>query len=177
MNAISLSLYNEIFAEQVTYKGFNFVGIIRKAPIMVGGFIYNIDITVINDMDSIINPMLINLIFRKPFVEETGVTFDEDDGSVLVTDGVRKVIFRDGNEEVYEYHPQSADNTKELQARRPGRIKRCDPSNLKIPCMIGHSYFYNVYIDVGLPMNIMSLFHYTNILQMGINIQGRKYCW
>nr|GEV60311.1 MAK10-like protein [Tanacetum cinerariifolium] len=35
------------------------------------------------------------------------------------------------------------------------RIKKGDPRNLKIPCMIGHKFTTNAYIDVDLPMNIM----------------------
>ena len=72
---------------------------------MIGGLIYNIDLTVIDDIDSFINPTLTNLVLGKPFVKETGVTLDESDGSALFTNGVRKVIFRKGNEEVYEYRP------------------------------------------------------------------------
>ncbi|GJV90215.1 hypothetical protein Tco_1538028 [Tanacetum coccineum] len=37
------------------------------------------------------------------------------------------------------------------------RIKKGDPRNLKIPCMIGHKFTANAYIDVDLPMNIYSI--------------------
>nr|GEX44791.1 hypothetical protein [Tanacetum cinerariifolium] len=37
------------------------------------------------------------------------------------------------------------------------RIKEGDPQNLKIPCMIGHKSTANAYINVDLPMNVMSL--------------------
>ncbi|GKE06884.1 hypothetical protein Tco_1398902 [Tanacetum coccineum] len=36
-------------------------------------------------------------------------------------------------------------------------IKKGDPRNLKISCMIGHKFTANAYIDVDLPKNIMSL--------------------
>ena len=81
------------------------------------------------------------------------------EGSVMFTDNVRHVIFRKCDEDVYEYHPWLVSNMDELGIRGPCKIRQCDPSKLKIPCIIGHKYFYNVYIDVGLPMNIMSLFH------------------
>lgn len=174
MNVISLSLYNEAFTEQVTYKRFNFVGIIRRVPIAIGNFIYNTDLTVINDMDSIISPTLTNLVLGKPFIKSTGVILDKDDSSALFTDGVRKVIFRDGSEEVYEYQPSSICNIGELQGRRSGRIKRRDPNNLKIPCMIGCKHFYNVYIDTCLPKNVMSLFHYNNICRWGMIYKGEN---
>ncbi|GJS71256.1 MAK10-like protein [Tanacetum coccineum] len=37
------------------------------------------------------------------------------------------------------------------------RIKKGDPRNLKIPYMIDHKFTANAYIDIDLPMNIMSL--------------------
>ncbi|GJZ74650.1 MAK10-like protein [Tanacetum coccineum] len=47
------------------------------------------------------------------------------------------------------------------------RIKKGDPRNLKIPCMIGHKFTANAYIDVDLPMNIMSLTYYNSIRKNG----------
>ena len=93
INAIPLSLYNEAFPEQITCKGFSSVMIEKRLPIMIGGFIYDIDLTVIDDMDLFINPTLTNLVFGKLCVEKTGVTFDEDGGSASFTDCVRKIIF------------------------------------------------------------------------------------
>nr|GEU52405.1 protein kinase-like domain, concanavalin A-like lectin/glucanase domain protein [Tanacetum cinerariifolium] len=43
------------------------------------------------------------------------------------------------------------------------RIKKGDPSNLKIPCMIGRKFIASAYIDLDLPMNIMSLAYYNAI--------------
>ncbi|GKC28980.1 hypothetical protein Tco_1036274 [Tanacetum coccineum] len=37
------------------------------------------------------------------------------------------------------------------------KIRMGDPRNLKIPCMIGHKFMANAYIDVDLPMNIMDM--------------------
>jgi hypothetical protein len=78
---------------------------------MIGGFVYNINLTVVDDIDSVTNLTLTNLILGKPFVNESGVILDEKDGSALFTNGVRKVIFRKGNEEVYEYRPSLDGNT------------------------------------------------------------------
>ena len=103
MNAISLSLYNEAFAQQLIYEGSNIIGTIEKAPIVIGRFFFYIELTVYNDMSTIINLSLTSLVLGKPFVKTTGVTLNEDDNSALFTNGVRKVIFRDGSEEVYEY--------------------------------------------------------------------------
>ena len=173
INAMSLSLYNEAFPQQVTYEGHNMVGTVNKAPIEVGRFTFDIELTILNDMGTIAGPTSADLVLGKPFMEATEVILDYEDGSALFTDGVRRVIFRDGKEEVYEYEPSTMNNIWGLQGRRPGRIKGRDPSNLKIPCMIGHRYFYNVYIDTCLPKNVMSLFHYNNICRWGMVYKGK----
>ncbi|GKC79208.1 hypothetical protein Tco_1129982 [Tanacetum coccineum] len=53
------------------------------------------------------------------------------------------------------------------------RIKKGDPRNLKIPCMICHKFIDNAYIDVDLPMNIMSLAYYNSIRKNRYEYRGR----
>ncbi|GJX78602.1 hypothetical protein Tco_0326751 [Tanacetum coccineum] len=55
------------------------------------------------------------------------------------------------------------------------RIKKGDPRNLKIPCMIGHKFMANAYIDVDLPMNILSLAYYNSIRKNGYEYRGRNF--
>ncbi|GJV96207.1 hypothetical protein Tco_1547784 [Tanacetum coccineum] len=52
------------------------------------------------------------------------------------------------------------------------RIKKGDLRNLKIPCMKGHKFIANAYIDVDLPMNIMSLAYYNSIRKNGYEYRG-----
>ncbi|GKC27445.1 hypothetical protein Tco_1034739 [Tanacetum coccineum] len=54
------------------------------------------------------------------------------------------------------------------------RIKKGDLRNLKIPCMIGHKFTTNAYINVDLPMNIMSLAYYSSIKKNGYEYKGRN---
>ncbi|GJX88748.1 hypothetical protein Tco_0340762 [Tanacetum coccineum] len=55
------------------------------------------------------------------------------------------------------------------------RIKKGDPRNFKIPCMIGHTFTANSYINVDLPMNIMSLAYYNSIRKNGYEYRGRNF--
>ncbi|GKB26445.1 hypothetical protein Tco_0865846, partial [Tanacetum coccineum] len=55
------------------------------------------------------------------------------------------------------------------------KIKKGYPRNLKIPCMIGHKFMANTYIDVDLPMNIMSLAYYNSIRKNGYEYRGRNF--
>ncbi|GKC80428.1 hypothetical protein Tco_1131202 [Tanacetum coccineum] len=52
------------------------------------------------------------------------------------------------------------------------KIKKGDLKNLKIPCMIGHKFTANAYINVDLPMNIMSLAYYNSIRKNGYEYRG-----
>ncbi|GJU01710.1 hypothetical protein Tco_1112048 [Tanacetum coccineum] len=53
------------------------------------------------------------------------------------------------------------------------RIEKGDPRNLQIPCVIRHKLIANIYIDVDLPMNIMSLAHYNSIRKNGYEYMGK----
>ncbi|GKA12919.1 hypothetical protein Tco_0692465 [Tanacetum coccineum] len=44
-----------------------------------------------------------------------------------------------------------------------------------LPCMIGHKFTTNAYIDVDLPMNIMSLAYYNSIRKKGYEYWGRNF--
>ncbi|GKC26170.1 hypothetical protein Tco_1033464 [Tanacetum coccineum] len=55
------------------------------------------------------------------------------------------------------------------------RIKKGNPRNLKIPCMIGYKFTANAYINVNLPMNIMSLAYYNSIIKNGYEYRGRNF--
>ncbi|GJV99224.1 hypothetical protein Tco_1554476 [Tanacetum coccineum] len=55
------------------------------------------------------------------------------------------------------------------------RIKKGDLRNLKIPCMIGHKFIANAYMDVDLPMNIMSLAYYNSIKKNRYEYMGRNF--
>ncbi|GKB67296.1 hypothetical protein Tco_0928708 [Tanacetum coccineum] len=54
------------------------------------------------------------------------------------------------------------------------RIKKGDTRNLKIPFMIGHKFTANAYIDLDLPMNIMSLAYYNSIRKNGYEYRERN---
>nr|GEW44423.1 hypothetical protein [Tanacetum cinerariifolium] len=55
------------------------------------------------------------------------------------------------------------------------RIEKYDPQNLKISCMIGHKFTSNAYINIDIPMNIMSLACYNSIRKSGYEYRGRKF--
>ncbi|GJV63982.1 hypothetical protein Tco_1474810 [Tanacetum coccineum] len=73
------------------------------------------------------------------------------------------------NESVYEFLIEKMPNCSLIF---DFRIKKGDPSNIKIPCMIGHKFIANAYIDLDLPMNVMSLAYYNAIRNQGYEHRG-----
>ncbi|GKC07226.1 hypothetical protein Tco_0998836 [Tanacetum coccineum] len=55
------------------------------------------------------------------------------------------------------------------------RIKKGDPSNLKIPCMIGRKFIANAYIDIDSPMNVMYLVCYNIIRNQVYEHKGENF--
>ncbi|GJW82966.1 hypothetical protein Tco_0156111 [Tanacetum coccineum] len=55
------------------------------------------------------------------------------------------------------------------------RNERVDPSNLKIPFIIGGNYIGNAYIDLDSPMNVMSLACYNAIKNQGYTFRGQNF--
>jgi hypothetical protein len=105
VNLIPLSLYHETFPKRIACER-----VMNNLSIRVGELVYNTDLAVVDDVDPLTNQTLTYLVLGKPFIEESGVILDEKDGSALFTNGVKKVIFRRGNEEVYEYRPSLEGN-------------------------------------------------------------------
>ncbi|GJZ92581.1 hypothetical protein Tco_0664646 [Tanacetum coccineum] len=55
------------------------------------------------------------------------------------------------------------------------RIEKGDLNNLKFPCMIGYKFIPNAYINIDLPMNIMSLAYYNDIRRNGFKYRGKNF--
>ncbi|GJS61002.1 protein kinase-like domain, concanavalin A-like lectin/glucanase domain protein [Tanacetum coccineum] len=55
------------------------------------------------------------------------------------------------------------------------RIDKGNPNDLKIPCMIGRKYTAKAYIDLDLPMNVMSLSYYNVINSQRYEHRGLKF--
>ena len=54
------------------------------------------------------------------------------------------------------YYSHLIDSPRSPYARIVPKVKRENPNNLKIPCMIGYKFIDNAYIDIDSPINVMS---------------------
>ena len=70
------------------------------------------------------------------------------------------------SKEEIAYYNNLVDNPRPPFVRIDPKIKRGDPGNVKIPCMIGYQYVEHAYIDCESPTNVMSSSLYSQIMNI-----------
>ncbi|GJS30939.1 MAK10-like protein [Tanacetum coccineum] len=61
----------------------NFVGRIRGLKIFIGSFAYECNFMILEDTTSIIDHHLREMVFRRPFIDETGLVYNKEKGTVM----------------------------------------------------------------------------------------------
>nr|GEV87130.1 hypothetical protein [Tanacetum cinerariifolium] len=72
----------------------NFVGRVKGLKVFVGNFTYECDFVVLEDTTSVIDHYLGGMIPRKPFVKETGLVYDKDEGTLTFEKDGENIIFK-----------------------------------------------------------------------------------
>ncbi|GKA74683.1 hypothetical protein Tco_0780985 [Tanacetum coccineum] len=72
----------------------NFTGRIKGMHVFVGNFTYIVDFMIIEDISSIIDPRLSQVVLGKPFVEISNMTHDPQEGVVRFTNGNDEVAYK-----------------------------------------------------------------------------------
>ncbi|GJY79827.1 hypothetical protein Tco_0485628, partial [Tanacetum coccineum] len=76
-------------------KGFiNFIGRIKGMHVFVGNFTYIIDFMIVEDISSIIDPRLSQVVLGRPFVEISNMTHNPPKGVVRFTNGTDEVAYK-----------------------------------------------------------------------------------
>ncbi|GKD63589.1 protein kinase-like domain, concanavalin A-like lectin/glucanase domain protein [Tanacetum coccineum] len=72
----------------------NFVGRVRHLKVFIGSFTYECDFMILEDTTSIINRHLGEMVFGKPFIDETGLVCNEEKGTVMFEQDDEKIAFK-----------------------------------------------------------------------------------
>ncbi|GJU82280.1 retrotransposon ORF1 [Tanacetum coccineum] len=72
----------------------NFTGRIKGMHVFVGNFTYIVDFMIIEDISSIIDPRLSQVVLGKPFVEISNMTHDPPEGVVRFTNRNNEVAYK-----------------------------------------------------------------------------------
>ncbi|GJR87950.1 hypothetical protein Tco_0211961 [Tanacetum coccineum] len=71
----------------------NFVGIVKSIKVFIGSFTYECDFMILEDTGSIIDHHLGEMVFGKPFTDETGLAYYKEKGTVMLKQGDEKITF------------------------------------------------------------------------------------
>ncbi|GKC32880.1 hypothetical protein Tco_1040174 [Tanacetum coccineum] len=72
----------------------NFVGRVKRIKVFIGSFAYECNFMILEDTSSIIDLHHGEMVFGKPFKEETGLTYNEEKGMVMFKQGDEKTTFK-----------------------------------------------------------------------------------
>ncbi|GJR36496.1 hypothetical protein Tco_1212180 [Tanacetum coccineum] len=102
VNIMSRAYYNKIReksfqARRNSYQPYKFCNFVRRAKnvhIFVGCFIYVVDFMILEDLGSVIDGRLSEVVLGKPFVQASKLTYDESLGLIRFAYRDDEVVFR-----------------------------------------------------------------------------------
>ncbi|GKA14144.1 protein kinase-like domain, concanavalin A-like lectin/glucanase domain protein [Tanacetum coccineum] len=74
-------------------KTCNFVGRVRGIKVFMGNFTYECDFMVLEDVSSVKDHYLGGMVLGKPFVKESKLMYDKDEGTVMFEKNDERVTF------------------------------------------------------------------------------------
>lgn len=102
INIMSSNVYNDIVKTRLEprkdpkYPGgvCNFVGRIKGLHVFVGDFTYITDFMIVEDMVNVIDCRLSQVVFGKPFVDESRLVYDEENGTIRFGNKTNRITYR-----------------------------------------------------------------------------------
>ncbi|GJZ81879.1 hypothetical protein Tco_0646873 [Tanacetum coccineum] len=76
----------------------NFIGRIKGMHVFVGNFTYVVDFMIVEDISSIIDPRLSQVVLGRPFIEISNMTHDPPEGVVRFINGADEVTYMNEEE-------------------------------------------------------------------------------
>ncbi|GJY50717.1 retrotransposon ORF1, partial [Tanacetum coccineum] len=100
LNIMTRMMYNWIMRRKLdprksSNRGVsNFTGRIKRMHVFIGNFTYVIDFMIVDDISSIIDPRLSQVVLGRPFIEISNMTHDPPEGVVRFTNKNDEVAYR-----------------------------------------------------------------------------------
>ncbi|GJU41691.1 hypothetical protein Tco_1194648 [Tanacetum coccineum] len=100
LNVMTRTLYKWIMRRKIDPRGdpnrrvSNFTGRIKGMHVFVRNFTYVIDFMIVEDISSIIDPRLSQVVLWKPFVEISNMTHDPPEGVVRFINGTDEISYK-----------------------------------------------------------------------------------
>ncbi|GJZ23077.1 hypothetical protein Tco_0560536 [Tanacetum coccineum] len=114
INIMTRTLYNWVMTQQLEPRKdrkspsgvCNFTGRVRGMHVFVGNFTYVSDIMIVEDISSVIDLRMSPVVFGKPFVELSNMTYDSSLGVVKFTNEVEEISYKMPHK-IEQYHSLS----------------------------------------------------------------------
>ncbi|GJU30720.1 hypothetical protein Tco_1174309 [Tanacetum coccineum] len=71
-----------------------FTGRIKGMHVFIGNFTYIVDFMIVEDISSIVDPRLSQVVLGRPFVEISNITYDPPKGVVRFINGINEVAYK-----------------------------------------------------------------------------------
>ncbi|GJW97761.1 hypothetical protein Tco_0179569 [Tanacetum coccineum] len=94
MNIMSLAYYNYVRKNRYEYRGRNFIGLGRDMHVFVGNMSYVMDFTILENIETNIDPSLSHVVFGRPFVEIACLAINRKYGLMTFTDETKEITFK-----------------------------------------------------------------------------------
>ncbi|GJV90671.1 hypothetical protein Tco_1538484 [Tanacetum coccineum] len=91
---MSLAYYNSIRKNGYKYRGRNFIGLGRDVHVFVGNMSYVMDFTILENIETNIDPNLSHVIFGRPFIEIACLAINRKHGLMTFIDGTKEITFK-----------------------------------------------------------------------------------
>ncbi|GJZ14125.1 protein kinase-like domain, concanavalin A-like lectin/glucanase domain protein [Tanacetum coccineum] len=72
----------------------NFVGRVRRLKFFIKSFTYECDFMILEDTTTIIDRHLGEMVFGRPFIDETGLVYNKEEGTVMFDQDDEKITFK-----------------------------------------------------------------------------------
>ncbi|GJY21009.1 hypothetical protein Tco_0393575 [Tanacetum coccineum] len=100
LNIMTRMMYNWIMRRKLDHREdanggiSNFTGRIKGMHVFVGNFTYVVDFMIVEDISSIIDPRLSQVVLGRPFIEISNMTHDPPEGVVRFINGTDEVAYK-----------------------------------------------------------------------------------
>ncbi|GJR68880.1 hypothetical protein Tco_0014945 [Tanacetum coccineum] len=94
MNIMSLAYYNSIRKNGYEYRGRNFVGLGRDMHVFIRNMSYVMYFSILENIETNIDPSLSHVIFGRPFVEIACLAINRKHGLMTFTDETKEITFK-----------------------------------------------------------------------------------
>ncbi|GJT15077.1 hypothetical protein Tco_0873783 [Tanacetum coccineum] len=96
---MSLTYYNSIRKSGYEYRGINFIVLGKDMHVFVGNMSYVVDFTILENIETNIDPSLSHVVFGRPFIEIAFLAINRNHVLMTFMDKTKEITFKTPNKD------------------------------------------------------------------------------